>query len=152
VGSRYLAAIPGPSHIFCVGDNILKHPQVYAQVKKAGHTIGNHTLITSMAGRRQRTISGNSNQFRQVAGEGVHLFRPPYGRITREQAKSISQNYQIVMWDVLSGDFDQALPPALCLQNQSSIQSRVNIVFHDSLKARKIWNMYCPNTLATSIP
>lgn len=123
---------------FCVGDNIRKYPQVYQQVKLDGHSIGNHTFNHLNGWKTSgEAYLENVKQFRIAAGEEVPLFRPPYGKITRQQASAIRKTYQIVMWDVLSGDFDQKLSPAACLEK--SIKHTENgtiIIFHDSLKAR----------------
>jgi hypothetical protein len=38
------------------------------------------------------------------------IFRPPYGKIKSIQAKKLQhQGYKIIMWDVLSADFDQTI-------------------------------------------
>jgi peptidoglycan-N-acetylglucosamine deacetylase len=134
---------------FCVGDNIRKHPQVYEQVKLAGHSIGNHTFNHLNGWKTPREIYlENVQQFRLVAGQEAPLFRPPYGKITRQQASVISKTSQIVMWDVLSGDFDQKLSPATCLDKSVKYtQNGTIIIFHDSLKARKNLEYVLPRYL-----
>lgn len=134
---------------FCVGDNIHKHPRVYEKVKKAGHTTGNHTFNHLNGWKTSREVYlENISRCRQVAGEELHLFRPPYGKITRQQAALISHAYQIIMWDVLSGDFDQHLSPAVCLQKSVKYTENGSIIiFHDSLKARKNLEYVLPRYL-----
>jgi peptidoglycan/xylan/chitin deacetylase (PgdA/CDA1 family) len=123
---------------FCIGDNVNKHPEVFEQVKNEGHAIGNHTY-----NHLKGWVTDDKTYFDNFlkADEQLHtdLFRPPYGRITRAQIKllkTVKPNLNIVMWDVLSGDFDIDLSPEKCLQNVLKHTGNGSIVvFHDSLKA-----------------
>jgi peptidoglycan-N-acetylglucosamine deacetylase len=123
---------------FCIGDNATKHTDIFEKVKEAGHAIGNHTF-NHLKGwdTDDRVYLQNFIQ----ADEVFHtsLFRPPYGRIKRSQIKLLKAqqpNLQIIMWDVLSGDFDIKLSPAKCLQNVlKHTRPGSIVVFHDSLKA-----------------
>jgi peptidoglycan-N-acetylglucosamine deacetylase len=123
---------------FCIGDNVQKHPDIFEQVKNAGHAIGNHTFnhLKGWVTADQKYLD-NFLQCDQLVHS--NLFRPPYGRIKRSQVKLLKQakpGLQIVMWDVLSGDFDQELSPEDCLQNVlKHTRPGSIIVFHDSLKA-----------------
>jgi peptidoglycan/xylan/chitin deacetylase (PgdA/CDA1 family) len=134
---------------FCVGDNIRKYPQVYEKVTQGGHTIGNHTFnhLNGWKTPREEYLD-NVARFRQVAGRDVQLFRPPYGKITRQQATGIRPTHQIIMWDVLSGDFDQNLSPADCLKKSIMHTEQGSIIiFHDSLKAWKNLEYVLPRYL-----
>src|SRR5581483_11934982 len=98
---------------FCIGDNVQKHPDIFEQVKNDGHAIGNHTF-NHLRGWDTDDEVYTDNFLK--CDELVHsnLFRPPYGRIKRSQIKKLRQinpELNIVMWDVLSGDFDQKLSP-----------------------------------------
>jgi peptidoglycan-N-acetylglucosamine deacetylase len=123
---------------FCIGDNASKHTDIFEKVKAAGHTIGNHTF-NHLKGWDTDDRVYLQNFIR--ADELLHtsLFRPPYGRIKRSQIKLLKAqrpNLQIIMWDVLSGDFDAELSPEKCLQNVLKYTKPGSIiVFHDSLKA-----------------
>lgn len=123
---------------FCIGDNVSKHPDVYLQVIADGHRIGNHTY-NHLKGWKTANDVYRDNFLKCDDLLHTSLFRPPYGRIKRSQArelKSISPNLQIMMWDVLSGDFDTTLTPESCLQNVLKHTANGSIiVFHDSLKA-----------------
>jgi peptidoglycan/xylan/chitin deacetylase (PgdA/CDA1 family) len=134
---------------FCVGDNIRKHPHIYEQLKQANHSLGNHTFNHLNGWKTSVEVYlDNVEKFRNVGGEEVKLFRPPYGKITRQQAANIRKTHQIIMWDVLSGDFDQKLFPEECLDK--SIKYTENgtiIIFHDSLKARKNLEYVLPSYL-----
>lgn len=123
---------------FCIGDNIKKHPDIFMQVKNAGHAIGNHTF-NHLKGWKTNDQVYLDNFLQCDALTHSNLFRPPYGRVKRSQIKLMRQakpGLQIVMWDVLSGDFDQKLSPEACLrQVLKHTQPGSIIVFHDSLKA-----------------
>jgi len=123
---------------FCIGDNIGKHPQLFADVKNGGHAIGNHTY------NHLRGWDTDSNVYLQnfmQADEVIqsNLFRPPYGRIKRQQIKLLKAaqpDLKIIMWDVLSGDFDINLSPEACLKGVlKHTEAGSIVVFHDSLKA-----------------
>jgi len=123
---------------FCIGDNVSKHPDVFEQVKNAGHAIGNHTY-NHLKGWKTPAKTYIDNTLKADELLQTNLFRPPYGRITRSQIKllkSVKPEINIVMWDVLSGDFDSSLNPEKCLANVlKHTQSGSIVVFHDSLKA-----------------
>lgn len=123
---------------FCIGKNVLSHPEVYIRVIEDGHTVGNHT---------QNHLNGWKTKdkiyLEDIALAKKHidsnLFRPPYGRMTRFQQKQLSAPkfaLKTVMWSVLSGDFDPSLKPEQCLENVllNSKEGSI-VVFHDSEKA-----------------
>lgn len=123
---------------FCIGDNVKKHPDIFEQVKNAGHAIGNHTFNHLKGWKTDdRTYLDNFLKADELVGS--NLFRPPYGRIKRSQIKLLQEakpGLKIVMWDVLSGDFDINLSPEKCLENVLKYTEPGSIiVFHDSLKA-----------------
>jgi peptidoglycan-N-acetylglucosamine deacetylase len=135
---------------FCVGSNVVKYPETYQRIITEGHAVGNHT---------QNHVNGwkvPSDVYLSNVSEGFvhihsHLFRPPYGRIKRDQAASILQKHpgtRIIMWDVLSADFDQRISPEGCFQNVVKNISRGSIiVFHDSVKAFRNLEYALPKTL-----
>ncbi|MBK9383188.1 MAG: polysaccharide deacetylase family protein [Chitinophagaceae bacterium] len=125
---------------FCIGKNVVSYPGVYQQILDEGHRTGNHT---------QNHLNGwqtvNDIYFSDIEEATLHinsdLFRPPYGRIRSSQAKYIrramdKETAKIVMWDVLSGDFDKSTTPEQCMRN---VVGKTNdgsvVVFHDSEKA-----------------
>jgi len=123
---------------FCIGDNVRKHPEIFEQVKNEGHSIGNHTFNHLRGWDTEDKVY--LDNFRE-ADNVVHsnLFRPPYGRIKRSQIKLLRQerpDLQIVMWDILSRDYDKSVRPEKCLKNVLKYTRPGSIiVFHDSLKA-----------------
>jgi len=123
---------------FCIGDNVNKHPDIFEQVKNAGHAIGNHTY-NHLKGWETDDKAYLDNFLKADELLNANLFRPPYGRIKKSQIKLLKQVQpviNIIMWDVLSGDFDIKLTPEACLQNVlKHTENGSIVVFHDSLKA-----------------
>ena len=142
---------------FCIGDNIDKNPEIFKKVISEGHSIGNHTFnhlngwktptetYIENTKRCEETIQKNSSSNLKST-----LFRPPYGKIKASQSKKIRElGYKIIMWDVLSADFDQTLSQEKCLENVlSNLRPGSVIVFHDSIKAFKNLAYVLPKTLA----
>jgi len=124
---------------FCIGDNVRKHPDVFEQVKNAGHAIGNHTF-NHLNGWKTDDKTYLENFLKADELIGSDLFRPPYGRIKRSQAKLLQAakpGIQIVMWNVLSADFDTNISPEKCLDNViRNVKPGDIVLFHDSLKAK----------------
>lgn len=142
-----LAAYNAKATFFCVGDNIRKHPDIFAQVKAAGHAVGNHTFH-----HLDGWTTDNMKYFHDVrhCAQVVDsaLFRPPYGRLKPKQAQFLQRHYRIVMWDVLSADFDQSITPEQSLQNVIGHAKPGSIVvLHDSLKAHKNLSYVLPRVL-----
>jgi len=128
---------------FCIGDNIRKHPAVYRSILDQGHRIGNHTFnhLNGWRTSGQKYLD-NVQECAAVIAESDHpegrpLFRPPYGRITREQIAGLSA-FQIIMWDVLTMDYRRTLSAERCLRNTiGAARDGSIVVFHDSVKAEK---------------
>ncbi|OYQ36374.1 polysaccharide deacetylase family protein [Flavobacterium cyanobacteriorum] len=129
---------------FCIGSNIDKHPDIFNKVVAAGHTVANHTYNhlngwkTSAETYLEDTFAAEKAIEVQGAGTAfTKLFRPPYGKIGKAQAEALRRNgYRIVMWDVLSADFDTAITPEKCLENViGNTREGSVIIFHDSVKA-----------------
>ena len=142
-----LEAFQARATFFCVGDNIRKHPEVFEQVVASGHAVGNHTF-NHLNGWQTENISYFHN-VRHCANM-VHsvLFRPPYGRLKPKQAQFLQRHYRIVMWDVLSGDFDPKLSEEQCLANVvNNAEEGSIVVFHDSLKAEDKLRNVLPKVL-----
>jgi len=132
---------------FMVGENIVKHPDIFEQVKQQGHQIGNHTF-----NHLKGWEINNDNYFKNVERcqelTKTNLFRPPYGRINYSQAKHISQTHQIVMWNRLSRDYDINLNIEESLKAMKLLPANGAIfVFHDSEKAFKNLIIILPQLL-----
>ncbi len=135
---------------FCVGSNVIKYPETYERILAEGHAVGNHTHnhLNGWKVPSDMYLSNISEASKHIHS---HLFRPPYGRIKKDQAARIIQTYpatKIVMWDVLSADFDQRITPERCLLNVvKNISKGSIIVFHDSEKAFRNLEYALPKTL-----
>lgn len=123
---------------FCIGKNVKNHPSTYQQIIQDGHSVGNHTFH-----HLKGTKSKNKTYLDDIKHASAHihspLFRPPYGKIKSSQGKLLKQSgYQIIMWDVLSGDFDRSISPEKCLKNVlKNTKNGSIIVMHDSEKAKE---------------
>jgi peptidoglycan/xylan/chitin deacetylase (PgdA/CDA1 family) len=141
---------------FCVGDNIQKHPIVFRQIQKKGHRIANHTFhhingwktSTRDYLRNIEKTEKEIEKHHQIT-EGIKLFRPPYGKIKRSQVTELLQKkYKIIMWDVISGDFDKNLSKEKSLHYlYKNIKNGSIIVFHDSIKAQEKLYFLLPKVL-----
>ena len=140
---------------FCIGNNIESHPEIFCRIIDEGHAIGNHTF-DHLNGWNTNTLGYISNvkkcedSISKTGIEDQKLFRPPYGKIKREQAKIlIRMDYKIIMWDVLSADFDHRISPQQCLENVlKHIEPGSVVIFHDSVKGFKNLEYALPQTLA----
>ncbi|MEL7020822.1 MAG: polysaccharide deacetylase family protein [Bacteroidota bacterium] len=143
-----LAQYDARATFFCVGENIRRHPLIFEQVISAGHRIGSHTH-NHLNGWATRTDDYIANVHLGAVCARTTLFRPPYGRLTPAQLRRLQRCYQIVMWDVLSGDFDPQIRPQDCLDNVlNTYRAGSIIVLHDSLKAQKNLMYVLPRLLA----
>jgi peptidoglycan/xylan/chitin deacetylase (PgdA/CDA1 family) len=139
---------------FCIGDNIRKYPEVFKEVVKEGHSIGNHTF-NHLNGWKTNTQDYIENaklfekEYYKRSNENCQLFRPPFGKIKPSQSKILRKmGYKIIMWDVLSVDFDITITPEQCLENVlQNVKSGSIIVFHDSVKAFANLEYALPKTL-----
>ena len=122
---------------FCLGRNVERHYDIYKKILQAGHKTGNHTYSH---------LNGWKTKFYEYINDvelannciDSKLFRPPYGKIKPRQLSHTKNNYRIVMWDVLSGDYNQKISPKQCFNNVVRFAKQGSIVvFHDSLKASK---------------
>ena len=142
-----LAAYSAKATFFMIGDNVQKHPTIYQQVIDEDHRIGNHTF-NHFDGWK----TANQTYFDNIEKCAEHidskLFRPPYGKLKPSQAKHLRKQYNIVLWDVLSGDFDKTISSEKCLNNVlRQAKNGSIIVFHDSLKAEKHLRYVLPKVL-----
>ncbi len=127
---------------FCVGDNIRKHPECFKKILSQGHSVGNHTM---------HHLQGMTTEYNQYLDDVAQcaelcsskLFRPPYGRLWAKQIRALRrQGYRLILWTVISYDYNKKLSPQECLRNSLQLHSGDIILFHDNPKAQT--NMlYC---------
>jgi peptidoglycan/xylan/chitin deacetylase (PgdA/CDA1 family) len=123
---------------FCIGKNVKEYPQIYRRVLLEGHRVGNHTQnhLNGWKTDDKKYIQNIRDAAQLIDSD---LFRPPYGRIGTLQSKLLRGapfHYKIVMWEVLSGDFDRAIDAQRCTRNVlRHARTGSIVVFHDSEKA-----------------
>ncbi|HEX2606641.1 MAG TPA: polysaccharide deacetylase family protein, partial [Flavisolibacter sp.] len=125
---------------FCIGNNVQKYPDVFELIRKEGHAIGNHTFhhLNGWKTSRNGYLSDIAKAAEWIDSS---LFRPPYGRMKRRYARKLAasmskEQVSIIMWDVLSADFDRSISSQQCLDNVINNYGPGSvIVFHDSEKA-----------------
>ena len=157
---------------FCIGKNIESHPELFERIISQGHSIGNHTYnhlkgwktktndylkdveLTEhvIKDKLQNATSKNNNDTSwnlEIEDCDLNLFRPPYGKLKSNQSKALQAlGYKIILWDVLSFDWDVTISEKDCLDNVlSSAQKGSIIVFHDSLKAQRNLKFALPRVL-----
>ncbi|NVJ86248.1 MAG: polysaccharide deacetylase family protein [Algoriphagus sp.] len=138
---------------FMVGDNVRKHPELALKVIQAGHSIGNHTFhhlhgLRSSKEKYLENIRKCDLIFEEVLGIQTSLFRPPYGWMTPSQAKEVAKEKRVVMWDVLSGDYDPKLKPQKILNTcLEKLEIGSIVVFHDQEKTRDVLPQFLPEFL-----
>ena len=136
---------------FCIGKNVVEHPEIYQQLISHGHTVGNHTMhhLNGWKTEDDLYLQNIAQASMQIQS---NFFRPPYGRIKKSQIRKIradkSMPQEIIMWDVLSGDFDTSISGQQCLSNVlKHSQDGSIVVFHDSAKAWDRLQVALPATL-----
>lgn len=132
---------------FCVGENVMRYPDVYQRILDEGHSVGNHTY-----NHWQGLKKSNRDYLRNIekAGEYIdsNLFRPPYGWLRRAQYRQLSKEYRIIMWDLISCDYDASLSGEQVFRNITDfVRSGSVITFHDSIKAQKNLQMALPDAI-----
>ena len=148
---------------FCIGNNIEKHPEIFQNILDDEHSIGNHTQnhlkgwtttnedYFNNIEEAQNIITSEIQKSKIKNHQSLisNLFRPPYGQITPKQGKKlIESGYKIIMWNVLSFDWDNAVTKEKCLENVISKASKGSIiVFHDSIKASRNMQYALPKML-----
>lgn len=144
---------------FCIGKNIQKHPAIFNKIISNGHAVGNHTFnhlngwsisTEDYLDNINLCKSEMSKHESKILNLPFAFFRPPYGKIKTTQSKKLRRlGYKIIMWDVLSADFDQSITPEKCLENViQNTRSGSVIVFHDSIKAFKNLEYTLPKSIA----
>jgi len=140
---------------FCIGNNIEKYPEVFQNIITEGHTIGNHTY-NHLKGWKNKTKNYIKDTQKTEAlinnfklPNAKKLFRPPYGKFKNKQSKKLlEEGYRIILWDVLSYDWDKSVSKDTCFNNVTSAAKEGSIVvFHDSVKASRNLKYVLPKVL-----
>lgn len=152
-----LKAYCAKATFFCVGNNVDRHPHLYQQILDKGHEVGNHTHhhlngwesndrdYFNDVGQCENALTRHLPENAQPLKK---LFRPPHGKIRKSQIQFLKYEYTIVMWDILSGDFDHGFNEEKCLDKCiSNTAAGTIIIFHDSYKAEKNLRYVLPRYL-----
>lgn len=135
---------------FCIGKNIRRHPELFDRILAEGHSTGNHTMNHVNGGRVEKDHYLEEVRATQLLTK-TNLFRPPYGRINKKQARAIAREFpgmNIVMWSVLAGDFDRETTPEKIIRAiKKHTRPGSIIVFHDSAKALPLLQQTLPHIL-----
>ncbi len=132
---------------FMVGDNVARNPELYQEVKRRGHSVGNHTM------HHLQGMKVSSYRYMHDITEANDLidsplFRPPHGLLRWKQARAIKDRYNIVMYDLVTRDYSKKLTPEKVFSNvRRYARNGSIIVFHDSLKAEKNMKAVLPRAI-----
>lgn len=142
-----LAKYNAKATFFCIGENVMNNQDIYGRVIDEGHSVGNHSFS-----HLKGWITSNKDYIDDVkkASEFIDsdLFRPPYGKIKPSQSFELKKDYYIIMWDVLTRDYDEDVNPEKCLQYVINHSEGGSIIlFHDTLKAIKNLRFVLPRVL-----
>lgn len=138
---KTLKEFDAKASFFCIGENLQKHSEIAERALNEGHALGNHTFHhvngwkTSLETYAEE-VQQTADLFTQIELK-THLFRPPYGKINSKQADFIlKKNYKIIMWDVLTKDYNQGLQAEdLLSKSIAATRNGSIVIFHDSEKA-----------------
>ncbi|QLE00857.1 polysaccharide deacetylase family protein [Galbibacter sp. BG1] len=137
---------------FCIGKNAKEHPEILKEILAQGHTIGNHTYNHFNCAKQGvddylKNVEKADKTFQRLIPHlNTKLFRPPYGRISLRASRELrNKNYKIIMWDVLSADFDTNISAEKCIENVvTNVKAGSIVVFHDSVKSFPILQKALP--------
>ncbi len=120
---------------FCVGQNVERNPELFAELRRRGHSVGNHTM-NHLQGAHVTTRTYLHNVFKAHDLIGSTLFRPPHGLLRWGQSKVLRSRFAIIMYDLVTRDYSSKLTPEQVVENvRRYARNGSIIVFHDSLKA-----------------
>lgn len=132
---------------FMVGDNVARNPELFEEVRRRGHSYGNHTMH-HLQGMKVTTYRYMHDITEANDLIGSALFRPPHGLLRWKQARAIKDHYNIVMYDLVTRDYSKKLKPEQVLANvRRYARNGSIIVFHDSLKAEKNMKAALPQAI-----
>ena len=132
---------------FCVGENVQRNPELFADIKRRGHSVGNHTM-NHVQGRFVTTRNYLLNVFHAHDLIQSNLFRPPHGLIRWGQSKVLRERFVIIMSDLVTRDYSRKLTGEQVFENVKRFTRKGSIiVFHDSLKAERNMKYALPRSI-----
>lgn len=127
---------------FCVGKEVKKNPKLYERIRTEGHSIGNHSY-SHPNGWKTNKQSYLEDVKKAAEIIDSQLFRPPYGKLSFGQYRSLKKKYKIVLWDVVAGDFEREWSKEKCYRNISeNVEAGSIIVLHDNIRFKEKM-LYC---------
>lgn len=130
---------------FCVGENVERYPELYQNILDAGHSVGNHSY-NHLKGWDANTKDYVQNIDKCARVVNTTLFRPPYGKMKHAQRRALKDRYRIIMWTVLSRDYDAKVDKETCLKKSwKYTRAGTIIVFHDHTKSLEKLKWVLPN-------
>jgi peptidoglycan-N-acetylglucosamine deacetylase len=142
-----LKSFDAKATFFCVGDNVKKYTYLYNRILDEGHSVGNHTF-NHLTGWKTETNEYVDNIYKAKPLIQSNLFRPPHGLIRNAQYQLIKDEFKVVLWDVLSLDYDKKVSQQQCYKNVvNHVKPGSIVVFHDSIKAWNNLKFALPKTL-----
>lgn len=142
-----LKSFEAKATFFCVGDNVRKYPELYQRIVAEGHGVGNHTY-SHLNGFKSSIRKYIRDVFKARRYIDSKLFRPPYGRIRVWAQRILRTRFRIILWDILSMDYDQSLEARQVVRNVvGNVEPGSIVVFHDNLKARENLEYALPRIL-----
>ncbi|MBK3517359.1 polysaccharide deacetylase family protein [Carboxylicivirga marina] len=133
---------------FCVGENADNNTHLMQELLKRGHSVGNHAYNHLPAWKCSRKeYFDNIEKAKPFIPGG--LFRPPHGQLYPWYMTELKHQFKhIVMWDVLSMDYDARLSQHDVLNNVlNNTREGSILLFHDSKKAWKRMHYALPAAL-----
>lgn len=119
---------------FCVGEKVNQNPDIYNEIIKRGHTVGNHSY-NHLKGKQTSIDDYLNNVLKASSVIHSNLFRPPYGSFNNSQVRKLKKDYKIIMWSVLPGDFDKSISKETVLRRAiKHTKSGSIVVLHDNKK------------------
>lgn len=130
-----LDAYKAKATFFMVGENAQRHPELVAEVRKRGHSIGNHTMH-HLRGSHVTTFRYLHDVAQAEELLNTRLMRPPHGWLRPRQAKALRKKYRIIMYDLVTRDYSKRVDAERVVKNVKRYTRNGSIiVFHDSLKS-----------------
>ena len=133
---------------FLVGQQIEEFPELVGAIIKEGHTIANHSYShkNGWLTNKEKYLKDIENC--QALMPNNKLFRPPYGKITKAQITALKEEYKIILWDILSYDFQQNRSPKRVQENIINNTSAGSIiVMHNNQMSFKNLEPILENTI-----
>ena len=123
---------------FCIGNNVVKNPEIFKEITEKGHRVGNHSMshVNGWKVMKNKYLKDVEKADKIIKS---NLFRPPYGKLNFRSTSQLKKKFEIVMWDINSGDFDKTLSYSQVIENVlKNARNGSIIVLHDNKKFKHL--------------